>query len=93
MVKDLITTMAHSDAALGLFVTLAAPTHPMVTTAAKEGFYRAANGKEFPRVQILTIEGLISGIQRPEFVDFGSGSGTFKKADPDANLPEQTPLL
>lgn len=64
MVKDLITTVDHEGAQMGLFITLTPPTKPMVARAAAAGFYETPL-RDFPRVQILTIEDLFDG-KRPE---------------------------
>jgi site-specific DNA-methyltransferase (adenine-specific) len=63
MVKDLITTVEHEKAMMGIFITLAKPTKPMITRAATAGFYKTDYGS-FPKIQILTIEQLLSG-ERP----------------------------
>lgn len=63
MVKDLITTVEHENARMGIFVTLAKPTKPMNTRAATAGFYKTDYGN-FPKIQILTIEQLLNG-ERP----------------------------
>lgn len=60
MVKDLITTVEHEKAMMGIFITLAKPTKPMVTRAATAGFYKTDYG-QFPKIQILTIEQLLNG--------------------------------
>jgi len=36
----------------------------MSAAAASVGFYESATGKKYPRVQLLTIEGLLSGKKR-----------------------------
>ena len=43
MLKDLIATVHHNKAEIGLFVTLTPPTRPMVREASLAGFYRAGN--------------------------------------------------
>jgi DNA modification methylase len=91
MVKDLITTVTHNGAEIGLFVTLAPPTQPMIAEAAKAGFYTNATGKKFPRLQILTIEDLLSGKVRPEHPDYEPDLN-FKKAKPESH-GEQPELL
>ncbi len=91
MVKDLITTVAHSKAEIGLFVTLAEPTQPMLAEAAKAGFYESATGKKYPRLQILTIAGLLDKTQRAEHPDYEPDLN-FKKAKTEAH-GEQTELL
>lgn len=80
MVRDLVGTLQRTKAEIGLFITLTPPTKPMLKEAATAGMYRAGNGKEYPRIQILTIESLLSGKSRPEFFDMSMGQLTFKKA-------------
>lgn len=94
MIRDLKGTLEREKAPIGLFVTLAEPTAPMKKEAASAGFYRCADGKDYPRLQILTIEGLLNGYARPEFYDLSSGLLTFKKAKRE-NRPQaaETPSL
>jgi len=93
MIRELITVVHQNEAEMGFFVTLAEPTQPMMTEAVKEGFYRAGNGQEFPRIQILTIEGLLSKTERPQFIDLKHGLDTFKKAPREKNDDQQLPLM
>ena len=80
MVRDLAHVVAREKAEIGLFVTLADPSRPMSTEAVKEGFYASpTTGAEFPRIQILTIAGLLDGSERVRSPDL-SGVHTFKKA-------------
>lgn len=88
MVKDLITTVTHNNAEIGLFITLTPPTQPMVAEAAKAGFYTSASGEKFARLQILTIEDLLSGKARAEHPDHKPDLN-FKKAKRE-NDGEQT---
>ena len=55
---------------IALFISLEELTPGMVKDAATAGFYESPNGKKFPRVQLLTIDGLISGNQRAEHPDY-----------------------
>jgi site-specific DNA-methyltransferase (adenine-specific) len=94
MIRDLKGTMEREKAPIGLFVTLAEPTKPMREEAAKAGFYRGGNGKEYPKLQILTIAELLDGRKRPEFPDMSMGSLTFKKAKREKiKSDEPTPLF
>ena len=68
MVKDLIATIEREKAAIGLFVTLAEPTKPMLTEAVSVVFYESPKG-QFPKIQILTIEDLLSGKSKPQYFD------------------------
>ena len=72
--------MAREKAEIGLFVTLEPPTAPMRNEAAAAGFYEPSHflDHKFPRVQILTIEALLSGAQA-EYPRFAP-QATFRKA-------------
>ncbi len=80
MIRDLVGTVQRTKAEIGLFITLTPPTKPMEKEAAAAGFYRAGNGQEYSRIQILTIEDLLTGRKRPEYWDMSMGELTFKKA-------------
>ena len=80
MIRDLRGTMETNKSDIGLFVTLTSPTQPMIKEAASSGFYKAGNGRSYAKVQILTIEELLTGQKRPEFFDMKQGELTFKKA-------------
>ncbi len=92
MVKDLIATVEREKAAIGLFVTLAEPTKPMITEAVSAGFYQSPKGA-FPKIQILTIADLLSGKAKPQFFDMSSGVYNFKKAKVQEKKAEQGKLL
>jgi len=88
MIADLKNTVEREKAEIGLFVTLANPTHPMITEAASAGFYESPRG-QYPKIQILTIEDLLSGKTRPQYTDISSGSFNFKKAETEEKRVEQ----
>ncbi len=46
-------------AEIALFISLDKPTKGMTADAASAGLYESANGRKFPRVQLLTIEGQV----------------------------------
>ena len=60
----------------------------MIADAASAGFYESASGKKFPRVQLLTIEGLLSGQQRAEHPDHQPDLN-FKKAKAESNAAQK----
>ncbi len=80
MVRDLKGTVEREKAAIGLFVTLTKPTKPMATEATSSGHYESPHHGPFPKIQILTIEGLLDGTERPLWPDLSYGGATFKKA-------------
>jgi site-specific DNA-methyltransferase (adenine-specific) len=63
MVRDLKGVLDRDKSPIGVLVTLEPPTGPMVKEAAAAGFYRH-DGRQYPRLQILTAEQLLSG-KRP----------------------------
>ncbi|MDR0528472.1 MAG: restriction endonuclease, partial [Zoogloeaceae bacterium] len=94
MVRDLVGVLERERAEIGLFVTLAPPTRPMLAEAAKAGFYRSpALSGEFPRLQLLTVEGLLEGRERAEYPDLSQGGLTFRKAKREEKKTEQKPLF
>ena len=92
MMRDFAHVVAREKAEIGLFVTLANPSKPMTTEAIKEGFYTSpTTAAEFPRVQILTIAGLLDGSEHARYPDLAHGGHTFKKAklDPGAKQDQR----
>ncbi len=77
------------NTAIGVFLTLEKPSRDMLTEAVSAGFYHSPGWhKDYPRIQILTIEELLHGAEvkmPPQF-------GTFKQAQRvhqrDAEQPE-----
>ena len=59
-VRDLRGVVEREQAALGVLLTLNAPTKAMRTEAASAGFYASPWGRH-PRVQILTVGELLAG--------------------------------
>ncbi len=81
MVRDLAHVVEREKAEIGLFVTLAEATRPMREEAVKTGFYESPiTGAAFPKLQILTIAGLMEGTARAQYPDLSGGGVTFKKA-------------
>jgi adenine specific DNA methylase Mod len=92
MIADLKNTVEREKAEIGLFVTLAEPTKPMITEAASAGFYESPKGA-YPKIQILTIADLLSGKEKPQFYDMALGGLNFKKAKVEQQRAEQKKLL
>lgn len=66
----------------------------MSVEAVKEGYYTSTvTGSAFPRVQILTIEGLLNGTERALYPDLSQGSTTFKKAKREEETADQGGLF
>ena len=79
-VRDLKGVLEREQAQLGLFVTLRPPSGPMLREALSAGFYVPDSfpNHQFPRLQILTVEELLSGseAQYPHFAP----DATFRRA-------------
>jgi site-specific DNA-methyltransferase (adenine-specific) len=90
MIADLKNTVEREKAQIGLFLTLASPTKPMLAEAASAGFYTSPHLGEFPKIQILTIEGLLSGAEFAKYPDLSRGAVNFKKASKEHIQGEQT---
>jgi hypothetical protein len=78
-VRDLIGVLQREKAEIGVYISFTEPTGPMKREAAEAGFYTSADGSRYPRLQLLTVEGLLTGtqhLQRPLHVR----DVTFKKA-------------
>jgi site-specific DNA-methyltransferase (adenine-specific) len=77
MIRDLKGVMEREKAPIGVFLTLAAPTNPMIAEAASAGFYELG-GRKYPRLQIITIEDALKGVKPAiPLVDTGAA---FKRA-------------
>jgi len=76
-IRDLKGTLQRENAAIGIFITLENPSRDMTTEAVSAGFYHSPGwNKDYPRIQILTIEELLHHAEvkmPPQF-------GTFKQA-------------
>ena len=80
----------REKAEIALFISLEDATQGMVKDAASAGLYSSPNRKKFPRVQLLTIDGLLSGKQRAEHPDYAPDLN-FKKARTESS-GQQTEL-
>ncbi len=81
MIRDLGHVVDRENAKIGIFITLAEPTKPMITEAVSAGFYETPYGK-FPKLQIYTIEELFAGVKpKLPWIDPTS----FKKAAREAS--------
>ncbi len=76
-VRELGFVVKRENADIGVLISMGEPTSAMRQDAASEGFYTSPWGKH-PRLQIITVEDLLSGktIDRPP----AQASVTFKRA-------------
>lgn len=91
-VRDLKGVLEREKAAIGVLLTLEEPTREMRTEAAAAGFYRSEQwGRDYPRLQLLTVGDLLAGRARLEMPPTAQ---TFKAARRAAEPgPEQGRLL
>lgn len=77
-VRDLRGVIEREGAEIGVLLSLQDPTQPMRAEAASAGFYESPWGTRHPRLQLLTIPDLLSGmrVDRPT----QQGNVTFKPA-------------
>ncbi len=62
-VRDLVGVLQREKAEIGAYISFAEPTGPMKREAAEAGFYISSDGTKYPRLQLLTIKGLLEGTQ------------------------------
>jgi len=90
-IRDLKGTLERENAQLGVFITLEEPTRDMVAEAAAAGYYHSEIwDRDFPRIQILTVEDLLDGgeVKMPP-----TNTGAFKQASKvESNTPKQAEL-
>jgi hypothetical protein len=65
----------------------------MIKEAASAGFYQSPNHGQFPKIQILTIDGLLTGQESPKYVDLSRGGASFKKAQVEQTGGKQSGLF
>jgi len=65
MLRDLRGVIEREKAEIGLFICLTPPTAGMTKEALAAGKYKHPSGKEYPRLQVLSIADLLGG-KRPE---------------------------
>ena len=83
MIRHLSRVIHREKAAIGLFVTLTKPTRPMWQEAVKAGYYQSPTGTPCSKIQILTVEGLLEGTERPRYLDLMQGGLTLQKSKPE----------
>jgi site-specific DNA-methyltransferase (adenine-specific) len=91
-IRDLRGTIEREGAAMGIFITLEESSRDMKTEAVAAGYYRSIGwGKDYPKIQILTIDELLKGQE----AKLPPASITFKQAErtPEAPKEEQRPLF
>jgi len=77
LIRDLRGAVERENAALGIFISLEEPTEDMQKEALAAGYYTSPLwNKDYPRLQLYTIEQLLGGTQ----VQMPPTQSTYKKA-------------
>ncbi|MCE0498461.1 MAG: hypothetical protein LV481_11005 [Methylacidiphilales bacterium] len=88
-IRSLMAVREREKAEIALFISLEEPTAGMVKDATSAGLYTSGNEKmKVPRVQLLTIEGLLSGTQRSQHPDYLPDLN-FKKASKETTTQQK----
>jgi hypothetical protein len=87
-IRSLMAVRERDGAEIALFISLEEPSKGMIADAASAGFYESASGKKYPRVQLLTIAGLLEGKQRAAHPDHQPDLN-FKKAKAEKNAEQK----
>jgi len=92
VIRDLRGVIEREGAEIGVLITLEPPSQPMKAEAAAAGYYKPKEwNRSYPRLQILTVEGLLAGVER---LDMPPSVTTFKTAPKEKSAPaEQKPLI
>jgi len=92
-IRDLKGTLEREKAQVGIYITLEAPSRDMVSEAASAGFYHSEIwDKDYPRIQILSIEELLNGAE-VKLPQTPRGASAFKQAEKvDKQNPQQGEL-
>lgn len=90
-IRDLSGTVENQKAIGGVLITLDKPTKPMRDEAASAGRFESKLWqKDYPKIQIVTIEGLLAGTER---IDAPSQINPFAMAARESTAHKQTEML
>jgi site-specific DNA-methyltransferase (adenine-specific) len=92
-IRDLKGTLEREGAQVGIFITLEPSTRDMDVEASSAGFYHSELWqKDYPRIQILSIEQLLNGTE-VRLPQTPAGASAFKQAEKvDPEGPKQGEL-
>jgi site-specific DNA-methyltransferase (adenine-specific) len=91
-VATLLGDVNNQKFVAGILLTLEKPTKPMREEAADAGRYTSKlwHDKDYPKIQLLTVEGLLDGKER---VEAPPQLNPFAKAQREANPEKQQEML
>jgi len=89
-IRDLRAVVEREKAAMGFLISLEIPSKPMLTEALSAGYYHSPGwGKDYPRLQIRTIEQLLAG----QWFEFPQANVTLAQAEKVKEEGEQGELF
>ncbi|MFH1651908.1 MAG: DNA methyltransferase, partial [Chloroflexota bacterium] len=85
-IRDLIGVVQREKAEMGVFLSLESATKPMQIEADSQGFYKSPLGKDYPKIQILTVEQLLASMQpdMPPWISPVQAPAAAKKSEGEA---------
>jgi hypothetical protein len=90
-IATLLGDVENQKAMGGVFITLESPTKPMVMESVGAGRYKTKlYQKEYPKIQILTVEGLLNGTER---LEAPPQANPFAKAEREVKVGKQEEML
>jgi hypothetical protein len=92
LMSDFCHVITREKAAMGFFLCLGdAVTKPMLDEATKQGFWTDAGGRDYPKVQILSVADLLEGTAQARYPAQGKSSILgFKAEKLQKNAKQQT---
>jgi site-specific DNA-methyltransferase (adenine-specific) len=92
-IRDLKGVLDREQAQIGVFITLERPSRDMITEALTSGSYHSEIwGKDYPKIQIISIEDLLNGVEI-KIPQTPTNASAFKKAEKvEKDSPKQGEL-
>lgn len=91
-IRDLRGVIEREEAEMGILLTLAEPTTPMVTEAAAAGFVQKSAHGRIPRIQIATVADLLDG-RRPVLPPLPQPAPIVRRTSKNKKTSDQMELL
>lgn len=67
LIRDFCHVVAREKAALGFFVCMGDVTKPMRDEAVKQGYWTDAGGRDYPKIQVLSVADLLAHKDRARY--------------------------
>lgn len=93
MVRSLGDVVEEQKAAMGILLTLEAPTKPMLAWAEQKGLFHSDSWGDFPKIQIMTVAEILDGKKLAMPPTTVADTFATPQREHRAPLAEQAPLL